>query len=544
MKSPAAAIAWEFRQRHRWGLTGLAIYLGFLAAVKLTLVVSARPVTLDTQVIFAAVMVMPLTTTFMYFLAVFSYGLAGDLAARQSMFPARLFTLPVTTGALAGWPMLYGAAAMALLWAATRLLAIWPPGFVVPMIWPGLLAASVLAWTQALTWMAYPMPGMRVLVTILCLTGLDLVVFAALEFKATEGTMLILLAPNLPLAYLVARFAVTRARRGDVPDWRGLFARLAQRGTVPVSGRRPFSSPARAQAWLEWRRHGRSLPAMVAILLPFELGLLFLVYETPALVFYTLVAVLVTPPFMAGFVAATVSRPNPNARDAHGLSPFMATRPLSTAALIAASLNATIWSTMAAWALVLAAVPLALLLSDTSPLVIERVRQFRDTVGAPRAVVGAVLVGAGLIVWTWKRLIQGLYIGLTGREGLIKGSVFLTLSLLCAAGPVIYWIGNRAVLLALWDWLVWILVVLVGLKMSAVAWVATRLYDDRLLTDRTLVWSAACWCLGVFALYGLLVWLIDSAFVPRYALALIAILAIPLARVSAAPLALAWNRHR
>ena len=68
-------------------------------------------------------MVIPLTVTFTYFLAVFSFGLAGDLAARQSMYPARMFTLPVTTAALAGWPMLYGAAAMALLWLATRLLA-------------------------------------------------------------------------------------------------------------------------------------------------------------------------------------------------------------------------------------------------------------------------------------------------------------------------------------------------------------------------------------------------------------------------------------
>ena len=63
----------------------------------------------------------------------------------------------------------------------------------------------------------------------------------------------------------------------------------------------------------------------------------------------------------------------------------------------------------------------------------------------------ALLVCSGLIAWTWKRLVQGLYIGLTGREWLIKGNVFLTLSLLCAAGPVIYWIGDRAVLRALWD---------------------------------------------------------------------------------------------
>ena len=58
---------------------------------------------------FAFVVVVPLTATFLYFLAVFSFGLSGDLAARQSMYPARMFTLPVTTAALAGWPMLYGA---------------------------------------------------------------------------------------------------------------------------------------------------------------------------------------------------------------------------------------------------------------------------------------------------------------------------------------------------------------------------------------------------------------------------------------------------
>ena len=112
-----------------------------------------------------------------------------------------------------------------------------------------------------------------------------------------------------------------------------------------------------------------------------------------------------------------------------------------------------------------------------------------------------------------KRLVQGLYIGLTGREWLIKGNVFLTLSLFCAAGPVIYWIGEREVVRALWDSSVRILVVLVCLKMSAAAWIATRLYDGRLLPDRALVVGAACWSLGVFALYGLLVWLVDSPFV-------------------------------
>ena len=35
MRSSAAAIAWEFRARHRWGLIALAGYLVVLAAIKL-----------------------------------------------------------------------------------------------------------------------------------------------------------------------------------------------------------------------------------------------------------------------------------------------------------------------------------------------------------------------------------------------------------------------------------------------------------------------------------------------------------------------------
>src|SRR5205807_538094 len=92
--------------------------------------------------------------TFIYFLAVFSFGLSGDLAARESMYPARMLTLPVTTAALAGLPMLYGTAAMAILWLGMRLFAFWPSDVGVPVIWPALLAASLLAWTQALTWMS------------------------------------------------------------------------------------------------------------------------------------------------------------------------------------------------------------------------------------------------------------------------------------------------------------------------------------------------------------------------------------------------------
>jgi len=423
--------------------------------------------------------------------------------------------------------------------------AVWPSGVEIPLIWPALLAAALLAWTQALTWMPYGLPGMRLIIAVLCLAALDTVVLLAIHFKAGEPTMVAILAPQVPLAYLVARFAVARARRGDVPDWRGMFATVGNVADVLTRRRDHFPSPARAQVWFEWRRHGWSLPALVGLLLPFELALLWLAKDAPAFVFEILFLVLITPPFMAAFTGWTGSKPHPNVSDSYGVPPFSATRPLTSAALIGAKLKMAMWSTLAAWLVVLVATPLALEWSGTWSVVIERVRHMNDAIGTPRAVVFVLLILAGFIVSTWKQLVQSLHIGLTGRAWIVKGCVLLTLTFLILLGPIVEWIiDTPSVQRALWNALPLILAGLVGLKMSAAAWIATRLDRRRLLGDRALVAGAACWVLAVLALYGVLVWFFSTPFVARYVLALIAILAVPLARISAAPLALAWNRHR
>src|SRR5437867_1079200 len=452
MRSPALAIGWEFRRRHRWGLIAVAGYWFVVATIRFLILEPREPVLVD-SVRFAAVVSVPLTTTFVYLLAVFSFGFAGDLAARPSMYPARMFTLPVTNAALVGWPMLYGTAAVAVLWLAARLFAVWPSGIEIPLIWPALLAAALLAWTQALTWMPYGLPGIRLIVAVLCLAALDTVVLLAIHFKAREPMMLAILAPQLPLAYLVARFAVARARRGDVPDWRGLSAWSGAIADALPRPRDHLSSPGRAQVWFEWRRHGRSLPALVGLVLPFELALLWLAKDAPAFVFEILFLVLITPPFMAAFTAWTVSKPHPNASDSYGVGPFIATRPLTSAELIAAKLHMAMWSALAAWLLVLVAIPLALEWSGTWSVVKDGAQRMNAAVG-------------------------------------------------------------------------------------------TRLDGSRLLSDRALCVGAACWCVAVLALYAVLVWFFSTPFVAHYLLALIAILAVPLVRLSAAPLALAWNRHR
>jgi len=544
MRSPIAAVGWEFRQRHRWGLIALAGYLLILAMIKLVVVTRGLPINLDSPESFAFVVVVPITATFTYFLAVFTFGLEGDLAARQSMYPARMFTRPVTTAALAGLPMLYGTAAMMILWLATRLFALWPSGIPIPSLWPALLLASLLAWTQALTWMPYPLPGLRIIVTVVWLGTIDALALLALHFKAHESVMLAILVPQPPLAYLAARFAVARARRGDVPDWRGSFAALAQTRRVLSRRRAHFASPASAQAWFEWRLHGQSLPLWVAILLPFELVLLWGSGDSRTLVFTILFAVLLTPPFMATFAAAAVSRSSPNASDSYGVTPFTATRPLTDAELVAAKLKMAIRSTIAAWILVLIAIPLALELSGASDILLERLRRLSEVVGTARTVVVVLLALWGCIAATWTQLVQSLYIGLTGRASLIKGSVFLMLGFFVLFGPFAEWIIDSNRLGELWSALPIIFAILVGFKIIAAVWIVVRLYHRRLLSDRTLVTGAAAWCLAVFAIYGVLVWLLGTPHVPHYLLMLIAILATPLARLSTAPLALAWNRHR
>ena len=542
MRSSAAAIAWEFRRRHRWGLIALAGHVLFVAAFKLVILGTDANVELGDGR--ATALTVPWSAMFMYFLAVFSFGLTGDLAARQSIYPARMFVLPVTTAALAGWPMLYGTAAMAILTLATALLARWLWGIELPLIWPALLAAVFLAWTQVLTWMPYGLRGLRVTFTVLWLVTLDTVVILAINNEISEPLMIAFLAPQLPLAYLAACFAVARARRGEVPDW--WFGGVSRIGDDSRRRQHSFLSPARALLWFEWRRHGRSLPALVAMLLPFEFALLLVRgNDTPLLVLYVLIAALLTPPLMAGFAAATVSKANAHGRDSYGVTPFSATRPLSSAALIAAKLKMAIWSTLAAWLLVLIAIPLGLMLSGTWEIVTDRARHAIEIVGTPRAIVFVLLTFAMLMASTWKKLVQSLYIGLTGRDWIIKTNGLLALSLLVIIGPVLEWISEtRQAIVTLWELWPWILVVLVCCKMSIAVWIAVRLYRSRLLSDRTLVAGAACWLIAVLVLYGVIVWWIDTTVIPLHLVALFAILAIPLARVSAAPLALAWNRHR
>jgi hypothetical protein len=274
---------------------------------------------------------------------------------------------------------------------------------------------------------------------------------------------------------------------------------------------------------------------MVASVVPVELLLLFIPgNDSAAVVLTVLFIVLITPPFLAMIAAAAMSTS----------TTFTATRPMRTASLVAAKIRMTVWSTIAAWVLVLIFVPIALELSGTMPVFVERVGTGLEVTGPLRAIAAAAFLFAALFAATWKRLVQSLCIGLTGRDWVIKSTVLFAFAFLMAIGPVFDWIRfDTRVQNVLWNSLPWVLAAFVFLKMIAASFVAIRLYDSRLLTDRALVTGAMCWLATVTVIYGVLEWFAASPAFPRYFLAAIAILNVPLARVSAAPLALDWSRH-
>jgi len=541
MRTPAAAIAWEFRQRHRWGWMALLATILILGAIRIAVLTQTHAGLND--ITFALLVPVPLAATFLYLLAVFTFGISGDLAARESMYPPRLFTLPVRSAALAGWPMLYGCVSITLLWFAMRIVGIFPSGVEVPKYWPALFASSLLAWTQALTWMPYPVRGMRIVISIGLLLSIDVVVFTALQSKPSESTMLLLLAPFVPLAYAAAVSAVGRARRGDVPDW-GLAERFGPMFTRSAA-HRDFRSAAHAQLWFEWRQFGRSLPLLVAIVLPVGLSLLFLFHQTPQIVIEIIVASLLVPPFLAIFVAATAGKSSANASESYGITPFVATRPVEDRALVVAKWKAALLSTLAAWMIVAVAVPVALMGSHATESVLNIARDVDGALGRPRAIILGLLILAGLIVSTWKQLVQGLYIAMSGRDWAVKGIAFATLALLTLGFLALGWIlDSRYRIAVALSAIPWLMAVFVALKLLLAMRVMQRGAARGLFTRTQLIFGAIAWDACVFAVYGVLALILPDILVRRYFLLLVAMLVVPIVRLAAAPLAVAGNRHR
>jgi hypothetical protein len=536
MRSPALALGWELWARHRWGLS--AVGAGLLVAAGLAQAVPAgRPALVVGEVAQSLVLFV-----YLYLLSVFVYA-EGTFGGKAAGFPPRLFTLPLPTRLLVGWPMLYGTAAAALLWLALAGLILIPCGRLATVdAWPALLLAAYMACTQAVCWTLARTPLFRLVTVILllpCVVMSLVFLWVRYNLHVTITQLNLGLCAVIGLAYAAAVAGVARDRRGDRLAWDRL-GRLLLRAVPRWPAReRPFPSPAAAQRWLEVRRHAWLLPTFAGsfVVLLFWAVVFPLSPEQVAQFAAAIVAVPTGLAFLVGFGMGKTSF---WARDLR-LSSFLATRPLSAAELAGAKLYAAGWSALATWALVLLLAPLWAVLSGNVPAV----RALGEGLlhGQPAWKLGLLVpvILAGLVGLTWLQLVAGMCLSLTGRAWVVNGVALLYVAVGAALARLFVWAGSHAEFAGTLPTVLWWLGGgLALLKLSAAAWAWGRLgwRHDR-VAARLLVWLVIAGCLLV-PLYAL----VPAGPFPRGLVALFVVLALPLTRLTALPAAVAWNRHR
>ena len=545
MRTPAAALAWEFWGRHRWGLAAVGVLVaGFAVAV------AASP--------FKPNMAMAMSVWFaiglLYAIGVFAYGFEARLETPDSGFPVRLFLLPVRTTTLVGWPMLQGVAVAVGLWLAWDHFVLRPCGVETPAWWVAMIAAAV-AGGQALLWCPFGLPWLRLAVACVFLTLLSRAP-AMLELIApslgevgtwatrpeNRGTALVSFGGAVvALAFLFAWIGVGRARRGDSPDWLRAW-RSRERSTGPVREGGPFATAMRAQAWYEWRLRGRGYVVTVLIITLSLAGLGLLAHESQRADFALMF--LFVPALIASLWGSQMGSPGESLRSS-ALATFAATRPLSDADLVRAKVRAATRAAATAWAVVVGLGLVWLALHDNG---YERMESFWDGAvekyGRDRALGHAVLWLVALTFLTRRGLTANLWVGLSGRTWLVPThTVLVTLFGLqwLLQWPLIE--SDAALRERFWAVLPWVAGVAVVLKFSVGAWALRAGVRRRLLEPGDALRSVALWAAAAGTLFALLV-RFGSHLGSWPALAVAAVLLVPLARPSAAPLALAWNRHR
>ncbi len=542
MHSPAAAMVWQLWWRYRGlALAGVAWYLTASIVCRL-LPVNAYN---DAIVFMSAV---PMLLLLGCQVAVFTYGYEADLSTRESGYPSWMLRHPVSVRLLVGWPMFLGALTVALLWMAIAPAVFRSRGVDVLILRPALMCAAILAWSQALVWSPFGLGWLRVVAAVGAVAMVVSIAALDVTCGVRETVILALLAAQLPLAYWVAVVGVSRARRGDTPEWRWL-PMVAQRVAAWIPQRnRGFGSALRAQAWFEWRRHGLGPPLAVGMSLP--MGIAFIVAnqmnsnvaeESPM---SSPLLLLVLVAYMALGLGNDFGNLGATKAD-RGMPGFLLTRPISSADLIRAKYLAAAKSWLAICLITALAVVVCTILTGRY----GDMNVLRDRLGyqAWWSHTAIAIPAVFLLLWTlgWLGVIQGLFIGLSGRQWVVFAVITVAGVLFCGLVLSGLWLSMHSEYHQVcWNAAPWVVGGLALLKLATAGWVLRLALTRGLLETRAVTLLVGVWMTVVLGMIGLTAWHLPSELVPPGLLAGGTILMFPLTRVALAPLALAWNRHR
>jgi hypothetical protein len=570
MHAPALAMAWELWGRNR---AGMRVLIGGVIALALLGFVLPRgfdpasgrlrnePLFIWSVILFAVA-----------YLYVISIALYSDVRAGQlfSGLPARMFTLPVRTSMLVAWPMLYGIGLLVALWLAMTVLIWVPAGADVQWYVLPLLIVS-LVWFQAVCWAVPGSPLTKIIALCVIFPALKMALemlalwSAGLGYMPTGNpttlvgrealimgrvlTLTIFCAVFIPLAYVVAAWGVARDRRGAYQGraWLGLM--IDHVSSWLPKRRGAFASPERAQLWFEWRKKGLILPLFPACFLLFVTAVMAPFVRLPELLSAVAIVSCLTL-VLAFFVGYGLGKTSFWGGDL-ALPALQATRPLTSAGLAAAKVHTAALSSLATWLFVFLAVPIWLVLLGHGAELGRHAEACFEVVSGFDVAAGVALGFVSLFALTWCQLVGGLCLSVTGRPWVVNAAVAFYLVLVAMLIAVNCWAQERPEDFApIMTALSWGAAGLVGVKLLGAGAALAALHRRRLLEGRLGI-ALALWIVGAACLLTLVYWLVPldglplgAGRVPALLLALTGILMLPLVRLIAAPLALAWNRVR
>lgn len=544
MRTPSAALAWEFWQRHRARLIIIVSLLGAFVLVypKLCALDGMDPSNdncLGRLDRFQGPVSLLKVINILYFLFLWCGPMMAQLLSLLVViwmatftefdprtkevlkFPDRMFTLPISTPFLFWRLALGGMAAIGLLYEGWVRLVLMPHLDVPPLRLDCLSWIALLALAQGITWALAAWPFTRMLVLMGAIFG----AFACVDagwLNHFTWTLVWLLGWALGVAGL------QKTRQGE---WQGLTWRPAARATL--RGPKQFASPAHAQLWFECRRSnivwlitvGASFVAVVGCLAA------HVFYNWPA----TEDAQLAVPALLGGVVLLV--------HFCFGLSPgrtdrffqtdqsFMLVRPLTSGQFVMPMWKSAAISALLSWLAVLAATSVIVLLRPLKPAWL------------PIFSAKKIAAVAGLIVLTWRLGVVNLCFVLPGKRWLASMPVWL----LYLLGLVVFMVKMLLLNDAYWGEFLRVLPALLLFLVAVKFFLAFMAFGAslkrRLIEPHFVETYLVVWLLLVGAMIAAAMILVhpDSKWI--FSTVLSVILLVPLARMGFCPIALARQRH-
>jgi hypothetical protein len=208
-------------------------------------------------------------------------------------------------------------------------------------------------------------------------------------------------------------------------------------------------------------------------------------------------------------------------------------------------LKVALLSTLATWAVLALMIPGAIFLTGMQGRIAELWARAAEYVAQPQLTIALMAGILLLVVWTWKRRVDSLYLGLTGRNWL-DGTI-AAICLPFSVGLPIFaaWLKNNPdARQVFFDLLPWLLGVAIAVRLAAAAWALRVGLRRHLIASTTVRYGAAVWLIVALLLFSTLRWALPLDLVPTWCIAFAVLFALPMARLAASPLVLDWNRHR